>query len=184
MSEEITEKKIFLKEISVAVIVLRGPMRCARAGRCYVPKALAHTRFKLKYTIFEHVHSKGIHIRIGLSSERDTRYFLLIWIDSLLPRIRNRVTQRLIWLLKIEGLFVGMLLVPRFPGLCAHWAFFRRFEIRNDDRWQAGDLYYVIINRIGYWNYTYHFDGSKRLTVGWVGDEDVNKCKRGQWISA
>lgn len=98
----------------------------------------AHTRSQVKYMIFEHVHSKGMNIRITQPYERDIRYFLSTWIDSRLPHIRNRVTQRLIWLLKIVGLFVGMLSVPRFPGLLAHWAFFRRCEIRNDDRWQAG----------------------------------------------
>lgn len=37
MSEESITKKLSLKEISVAVIVVAQPMGCARAGRCYDP---------------------------------------------------------------------------------------------------------------------------------------------------
>lgn len=111
-------------------------MGCARAGRCRDPKTLAHTRSHHKYTIFEHVHSKGMKIHIAPTHEWDTRYFLSIWIDSRLPHIQNRVTQRLIWLLKIEGLYVGTLLVPRFPGMLAHWVFFgdSRFGTTTDGK--------------------------------------------------
>lgn len=136
MSEESITKKLSLKEISVAAIVVAQPIGCARAGRCYDPKALAHIRSQFKYTIAEHVHSNRTNICIHREPEQDTLYFLSIWIDSRLPHIRNRVTQRLIWLLKIEGLFVGMLLVPRFPGLLAHWVFFgdSRFGTTTDGK--------------------------------------------------
>lgn len=68
-------KKIKLKEISVAVIASSQPMGCARAGRCCDLKALAHTRLQFKYTIFEHVHLKGMKVYIALTHERDARYF-------------------------------------------------------------------------------------------------------------
>lgn len=118
------------------MIAVAQPMGCARASRCCDPKALAHTRPQVKYTIFEHVHSKGMKVCVAPTYERDTAYFFSIWIDSRLPHIRNRVTQRLIWLLKIEGLFVGMLLDPRFPGLLAHWVFFgnSRFGTTTDGK--------------------------------------------------
>lgn len=154
VSEESITKKLSLKEISVAVIVVPQPMGCARGGRCRDPKALAHTRRQVKYTSAEHVHSRGMNIRPHHFPERDGGYFLLIWIDSRLPHIRNRVTQRLIWLLKIEGLFVGMLFASRFPGLLAHWVFFgdARFGTTTDGKRGSIPFCFVIINRMGYWN--------------------------------
>lgn len=104
------------------MIAAPRPMGCARAGRCRDPRP-AHTYDRTKYTTTEHVHSRGMNIRIARQKEREVQHFLSIWIDSRLPHIRNRVTQRLIWLLKIEGLIVGMLFVRRFPGLLAHWVF-------------------------------------------------------------
>lgn len=72
MSEESITKKLSLKEISVEVIVVDQPIGCARAGRCYDPKTLAHTRSNFKHTIFEHVHSKGMNIWIRRCPERET----------------------------------------------------------------------------------------------------------------
>lgn len=136
-------KKIKLKRNQCSGDSVCRPMGCARAGRCCDPRR-AHTRAQFKYTTIEHVHSKGMNIRCHRRAERDGAYFLSRCIDSRLPHIRNRVTQRLIWLLKIEGLLVGMLSAPRFPGLLAHWAFFRRCEIRNRDRWRAGIVRFLL----------------------------------------
>lgn len=136
MPKESIPKKLKLKEISVAVIASARPMRSACAGRCWDPKTL-HTLARIT-----NIRSLNTCIRRGWRYiwspyTSETQYiFLYTWIDSRLPHIRNRVTQRLIWLLKIEGLFVGTPIVSRFPGLLAHWVFFgdSRFGTTTDGK--------------------------------------------------
>lgn len=125
-----------------------------RARRQVLCSRRAHIGRRFKYTISEHVHSRGMNIPVRRSNERDHEYFLSIWIDSRLLHIRNRVTQRLIWLLKIEGLFVGMLSAPRFPGLLAHWAFFgdSRFGTTTDGKRLIDPVLQCYNKSYGYWN--------------------------------